>query len=1004
MKKYLALLLCFTMALSQIMAQNRTITGKITDEKGNPVPHASVVVKGSAHGTTTDAEGNFSLNVHEGVKAIVVSSVNFAAVEINITGKSTIAVSLTESKQNLDEVVVTGYGTQKKYSSTSAQTRVGGDKVENVPFASVDQTLQGKVAGLQSITSSGQPGTSQAIRIRGIGSISASAQPLFVVDGVQIEQGNLSTYGNNSNAISGINPDDIEQIDVLKDAAATSIYGSRGSNGVILITTKRGKAGKLQLKASAEVGNNRVATITNSMKPLRSKDWLTLLKEGMQNAGTYTDATITTYLHTYGDTSNINTDWFNLLTRTGTQQQYNISASGGDEKNQVFTSLGYFNQDASTIASNLKRYNGRLSIRNSSLKNTVIDFSFSGSFQDQNAPLQGSGYFSNPMLAMYFLRPTQNPFNADGSYNTSTASATSFAGSLPNPLYVLAKNIYNQKTVQAKPVVTVDYSIIKGLKFQTKFGVDYNGIENFTYYNPVMGDGSSVNGRGYAGYERDFLYDWTNQLNYHADFLNKDLTADFKVGTEAISDRIWYVYGSAYSYSTDKLTDLANASTYSSLGSDHTQYNFSSSFSNAVFSFKKKYSLTGSIRRDGSSRFGSDNKYGTFYSVGGGWNITDEDFMKYVKPISFLKLRSSFGLQGNAEIGNSTAPSLQNSGYNYNGVAGTAFETIGNETLTWEQGKQFDIGTEVGFLNNRLNVVFDYYNKNTNKLLYTAPVSLTTGFSSKTANIGGLQNRGIELTINATPIKKRDFSWDISANFTHNKNKITKLPNNNADIVSGMFRLRVGQDYRSFYTYQWAGVDPSNGNPLWYTDSSKKATTSTYASTSKAYLNKSASPKFYGGISNTFTYKNFSLGIDINYNFGNYVYDTYASYLTDGVYAATYGRYSSNLRRWTTVGQKTDVPKYVYGSTNKSNSTSSRYIYSGDYIRLRNVELAYNAPKAFLNKARLTSMRLYVRASNLYTWIADKNIPFDPEQGVNSTAAYSFFQNKATTVGLSVGF
>ncbi|MFT4154660.1 SusC/RagA family TonB-linked outer membrane protein, partial [Parafilimonas sp.] len=707
-------------------------------------------------------------------------------------------------------------------------------------------------------------------------------------------------------------------------------------------------------------------------------------------------------LDTYGDTSGIDTDWWGLLTRKGKQQQYNISASGGDEKTQFYTSLGYLNQEAAVIGSNFKRYNSALSLRNRSLKNLLIDFSVSGSFQNQNAPLQNAAYYGSPIAAIYFLRPTQNPFNSDGSYNISTSGALNFTG-FYNPLYVIAHDIQNSKTVQVKPVLNVEYNILNGLKYSTRYGIDYNGVEDVYYNNPNHGDGAGTNGYGYAGYARYFLYDWTNLLSYHKDFLGKDLSADLKVGYEAISSKYYTFYTDAYDYSTDKLTDLVNASTPTTAYSNNSDYTFASALSNLILSYKGKYSLTGSFRRDGSSRFGADNKYGNFYSVGGAWNASEESFIKNIKQVSLLKLRVSYGISGNADIGNYTATPYQSSGYNYNGNAGTAYESIGNTSLKWEKSKQFDLGVELGLLKNRLNFIFDWYKRNSDGLLYSAPISQTTGFSSKTANIGGLQNQGIELTINATPVQTNNFTWDISANITYNVNKITSLPTNNADIISGLFRLRVGQDYRSFYTYQWAGVDPDNGDPLWYTDSTKSATTSTYSSASKAYLNKSASPKYYGGISNTFTYKGFSLAIDINYNFGNYVSNaSYAAYLTDGIYL--YGKYKSNLKRWTTVGQKTNVPKYVYGSTNKSNSTSSRYIYNGSYVRLRNIEFAYSVPRSVLSKTKvITSLKLYVRGSNLYTWVKDKNIPFDPEQGVNSATSFYLFQSRAATAGLVLG-
>jgi len=999
MRKFLTLLVMVAFT-SLAMAQNKTVTGKVTDEKGVPVANASVVVKGTTKGVSTGTDGSFSISVPSSSKILIITSVGFAPLETSIKA-GVLNVVLQSNSASLEEVVVVGYGTQKKATVTSSQVKVGGDKVENVPFSSVDQTLQGKVAGLQSITNSGQPGANQQVRIRGIGSISASAQPLYVVDGVQINTGDLSRSNTTSNTLAGINPDDIDRIDVLKDAAATAIYGSRGSNGVIIITTKRGKSGKTQFQLSTEVGSNNFTNAPANSRPADATEWLTLAREGMVNGG-YSAATVTSTLHTYGDTSNINTDWFSLITRTGQQEQVNLSASGGNEKTTFFASGGYFVQEASVIGSNTKRFSGTVAIKNKATEKLSFDLSLSASYQNQNSPL-GSSAFSNPIMGIYFLRPTQNPYNADGSLNISRVGALNFqSGVTHNPLYTISHNIYNTRVTQAKPNLLTEYAIIKGLKFSSRIGVDYNNLEEFQYWNPNNGDGYAYSGYGFATYTRYFLTDWTNQLNYTKNFLKNDLSVDVRVGTEAISNNYYGMTESANAYTTDKLSSLANASVYVSATNNGSDYKFSSEFASANVGYKNKYILSGSFRRDGSSRFGPNSKYGNFYSVGGSWNISEENFMKNVGVISLLKLRASHGISGNAEIGNYTQTALQVSGYNYNGGAGTAYETVGNETLKWEKTKQTDIGLEVGLLKDRINLVVDVYKRVGDGLLYAAPVSLTTGFSTKTSNIASLENKGIELTLNASPIVTKNFKWEISANITRNSNKILSLPNNNTPIISGLYRLNVGEDYRTFYTYQWAGVNPANGDPLWYADSNKTTTTNDYTKAVKIKQG-SASPKYFGGFSNTFTYKNFGATVDFTYSYGSQTYDTWGSYFTDGQYALTYGKYKSNLNRWTTVGQITNTPKYVYGSTNKSNSTSTRYLYSGDYLRLRNLEIFYNAPKSVLEKIKFTSIRFYVRGTNLWTKIYDENLPFDPEQGVNGASSLAIFMTKSVTVGLKVG-
>jgi TonB-linked SusC/RagA family outer membrane protein len=682
-KSFLTLLAVVCLSLGTI-AQNRSVSGKITDEKGIPIEGVSVTSPDNKVGTKTDKEGKFIISVPASVKTLLFSSVNFETQSKSIGSSATVNISLVSKDSKLAEVVVTGYGRQRKANITSAQTKVGGEKVENVPFASVDQILQGKVAGLNSVTNSGQPGSTQQIRIRGIGSISASAQPLFVVDGIQINTGDLSRTNTTANTLAGINPDDIERIDVLKDAGATAIYGSRGSNGVILITTKKGKAGKTIIKASSEIGYNNFVNAPENSRPLKAAEWLALLKEGLTNAN-IAPATITTTLHNYGADTTISTDWFDLLTRTGKQQQFNLSASGGNEKTTFYSSVGYFNQEASLLASSLKRFNGSINVHNQASKNLAFDLSISGSYQNQNSPLGGSS-FSNPVSDIYFLRPTQSPYNADGSLTILRTNPLNFStGFTHNPLYTLSKNVYNTRTTQFKPILGAEYTIMKGLKYSGKYGIDYNNLEEFKYYNPNNGDGVSVNGSGSALYTRYFLQDFTSQLDYHVGILGNDLTADVKVGYENVNSKYFGITAAANTYSNDKLLDLVNASVFSTATSNQADYRFVSTFSNAVLNYKNRYILTGSFRRDGSSRFGPNNKYGNFYAFGASWNASEEAFFQNQKAVSFLKFRGSYGLSGNAEIGNYAATAQQNSGYNYGGAAGTAFETIGNESLSWEK-------------------------------------------------------------------------------------------------------------------------------------------------------------------------------------------------------------------------------------------------------------------------------------------------------------------------------
>lgn len=1019
MRKFLLLLVGIVCAVSQLFAQ-RTITGKVTDEKNAPISNATVMAKGTQAGTVTRADGSFTLNVPAGVHILVFSAVGMDAQEIDITGKTSIDVSLKLASKELEEIVVSSYGTQKKSDVTAAIGKVSGDKVANVPLSSPDQMLQGKVAGLQSSTFSGQPGANQQIRIRGTGSYSVSSQPLYVVDGIQINSGDLSRLTTTSNVLANINSDDIESITVLKDAAATAIYGSRGGNGVILITTKKGRSGKTQFNFSTEIGNNKLGDIPAAAKPLNAQQWLTLYKESYLNAGG-SPANLINNLVSFGDTTGAtDINWINQVTRTGTQQQYNISASGGDDKTKFYISGGYFKQLASTIASDLTRYSAVINLDHNTGKKLSFSLRMAPTYTKEDAPLSNGSQFANPILTAFFLRPLQNPYNPDGSLNISTASKD--FSSVYNPVYIALNDIHSLGTFSGIGSAQAKYNILNNLSFTSKMGLQYTTLEEFYYNNPFHGDGKAANGRGYTYYSRYFLYDFVNQFDYHANLTkNKDLTLDAKLATEAILSKGYFISAQSQNYSTPRLPLSTNASTVTQGSATGSDYSFNSSFGNLSLNYRGKYIIAGTLRRDGSSRFGINNQYGTFPSGSIAWNVSKESFFDKINFINDLKIRASYGSAGNAELGNYGAKQTFGFGANYNGNPGGTFNTLGNVSLTWEKDNQFDVGFDASLLKNRISLVVDFYNRISSGLLFGVPISQVTGFGTITENVGKLQNKGMEITINATPISTKNFTWDISWNFTHNTNRLKTLPPGQTQIVNGQFLVKPGLDINTWYMREWAGVDPANGNPLWYLDSSKSSTTSYYSTgatqAQRANTGKVADPKYYGGISNTLTYKNFVFTADLYYNFGNYVWDQWSSYLTDET-NPTYGKYSVSLARWQKPGDITNVPKLYYGSTNSataqnsaSNATSTRFLYKGDYLRLRNISFGYKLDKDVVTKLHLNSLYFYVRGTNLWTKTYDKNLTIDPEQGGSSTTNanlgvnnLNLFYNRTVTVGINIGF
>jgi len=1027
MRKLVTIALCVVLAVTQIAAQTRTVRGKITDDKNSPIPNASVLVKGTTTGTTSGADGSFSINVAPTAKVLVISSLNFTTQEVGIGAKTSINVALVSSAENLQEVVVVGYGTQKKSEATSSISKVSGEKVANVPLSSVDQVLQGKVAGLQSVTFSGQPGANQSIRIRGIGSYTASAQPLYVIDGIQINSGDLSRATTTTNVLAQLNPDDIESVSVLKDAAATSIYGSRGGNGVIVITTKKGKAGKTKFNVSAEVGNNSPGDLPTIGIPVNANDWLTLFKESYTNALVISNPTVPlatlqaaalTAANAYGD-GTVNTTWKDLLLRTGAQQQYNISASGGDAKTQFFISGGYFKQVGTTIGSDLTRYSSVINLNHVVSPKINFSLSLQPTYSRQTTFISNSSAFSSPTMEFYFARPTINPYNADGTYNIDRVQTKNF-NNVFNPLYVVANDIHSLDNFSMIGKIEGNYNIVKNLKLSSSMGSQYNDLEEYYYNNPAHGDGGTLGGRAFAYYTRYFLYDWTTQLNYHANVTkNNDLTVDATLAYEAISSKGYFISSQAQNFPTPLLTAEGTASVPITAASSGSDYTFASLISRASINYKGRYILAGTFRRDGSSRFSSTNQYGSFPSVSLAWNVSKENFMSGVGFVSDLKIRGSYGTSGNAEVGNYTAKQLYGYGANYNNQPGGTFNGIGNADLQWEHAIMTDVGFEASFLKNRVSLIFDYYSKKSDQLLFSQPLSLTSGFSTITKNIGALENKGFEITLNATPIATRNFTWDVSFNITHNKNRVTQLPLGQKEIINGVQYVAPGHDINEFYMREWAGVDPATGNPLWYVNNGDKTTTTTnYSNAGLSVPNalpiptgKSGSPTYYGGFSNTFTFREFSVAGDFYYNYGNYVRDSWANYFNDEV-NPSYGKLNAVLARWQKPGDITDVPKLIYGTTNtsttitnsSSNATSTRFLYKGDFIRLRNITISYSANANLVKKLKVSSLKFYVRGTNLWTKTYDSRLPFDPEQGVGSQSNLNVLYNKSITAGLNLGF
>ncbi len=830
--------------------QQQTVTGTVLDENNVPLPGVNITVEGTSRGTQTDFDGKYEISVEKG-EILRFSSVGFKDQAIQIGDESTVNVVLKEGSA-LDEVLVVAYGKQSKASFTGAAVDVDLSKIDDSPLASFQESLQGNVAGLQMSTESGQPGATPNIRIRGIGSINASSAPLYVVDGIPVVSDNITRVATSSNTIAGINPKDIDNITVLKDASATSIYGSRGANGVILITTKQGKAGKTTFDISAQHGFSKMIW-RDQYKPLNTPQHLELLIESRVNAGD-TQQEAEDYIYSRVDRT-INTDWRDVITRTGKFDQYNISASGGSDKTQFYSSLGFYRQQGVVIGIGTRKFNGRLNLNHQATDRLKIDVGIAANYQKLHTN-NDAGNAANPVRALAREVSWEPVFNEDGSYNTDILLTY-------NPVGLVNENIRNTRIYGIKANLGLTYDILDNLSFQTKGNIDFNLVDEFRFDNPNFGLGRNDGGRGRDYDNKVVNYNITNLLKY--DFtLGEDHNLDFTLGQEAQRIKRNSVYAYVANYGAPGLTTLANASEYLDASSERTGSSLSSYFLNASYSFRDKYYFNVTGRRDGSSRFGSDVRYANFGSIGVAWNIAKEDFMENVDAIKELKVRSSYGINGNQEIGDFASRGLYATGADYDGEPGYTYSQQSNPRLTWEKNKPFNVGFDFNW-NNRIRGTIEYYTRKTSDLLFNVPISATNGLTDFLANVGAMKNSGWEFALSSINFDNPNgFNWTTDFNITTNKNKITRLEGET--IVDGQFIREVGDDFYTFYLPGYAGADPENGDALWFTDETETATTNKY-SEAEPYKQGSALPDFYAGLTNTFSYKNLSLSFLLYLNY-----------------------------------------------------------------------------------------------------------------------------------------
>ncbi len=994
------LLSCLLLCLSTVFvySQDKTVTGKVTSATdGQPLPGVSVSVKGaSTVGTQTDADGNFRLSVPSSAKTLVFRYIGFKETEIAVS--SNMSIRLEDDQTQLSEVVVVGYGTQIKQDVTGSISGVKAKDIENLPLTTFENALQGRASGVFINQGSGKLGQGINIRIRGISSISASSQPLFVIDGIPVESRELGSATEPDNPLSSIAPEDIETIDVLKDASAAAIYGSRAANGVILVTTKKGKVGKTKVN---------VGYFTGTSDPTKKREWLNrdeyieLFTYSIRNSSLNGEDWIKddaedawlAYGAGTGDWAKpSNTDWANEAFQTGSISQYSISASGGDLKTRFFVSGSYNDQKGIILANEFNRANGRLNLDHSINNKVKVGVNLSLN-KSVNYRVSSDNAFTNP-LQLNAIPPIQPIRDADGNLNTTTLYY--------NVLRDLEGATSVTKQFRSLSTGFLNWDIIKGLTYRGEFGFDVIQLEEENYNSDQTLDGAPT-GIGFNNQVRSSNYNTNNTLAYNKVFGNHEL--QILGGLSYQEARTFSASIGAQGFPNKKFTKIASAAIINSGNSDESGYSFLSYFSRANYKFRNKFLLGASVRIDGSSRFGADNRYGTFPSVSGGWIISQENFIKNsLKDLSFLKLRASYGTTGNSEIGNFSALSLYASSP-YADQSGIVFNQIGVEDLRWEKTNQLDIGLDFGFFKDRITGEIDYFDKKTSDLLLNFQLPAINGFTNVTRNVGDLENKGIEFTINSQNLVGK-FRWSTSFNISTYKNKITNM---NGTIINGGQRnlgtAREGLAYGTFYGSKYAGVNPLNGNAQYFNKDGSIADQDNYDGFEQVVGDPN--PEFYGGFGNKFSYKGFDLDIQTQFVYGNDLYNI------AGYFQSVNGDYYDNqskdqLNYWKAPGQITNIPEPRFLDGNGA-IKSSRWVQDGSYFRVKNVVLGYQLPKSLFGKLNIENSRIYVSGQNLFT-ITNYD-GYDPEVNATFTTGvnlgHDFYtppQARTITFGINLGF
>ncbi|QNM84253.1 TonB-dependent receptor [Polaribacter pectinis] len=984
----LTLLLALVVQIS--FAQTKTVSGTVSDESGG-LPGVSILIKGTTKGTETNFDGKYSIKVSSG-DVLVFRYLGYKTAEKTVGTSNTINVTLVEGGEQLEEVVIVGYGTKAKRATIGSITTVKSEDIETVPAANFVEALQGKATGLQSISSSGQPGSNSAVRIRGSASVNGNVEPLYIIDGVPVSANSTSDLGSggldsgNRDPLSNLNPSDIESVTILKDASSTSIYGARGANGIILITTKKGRQGKAKFTFSSQVGIS--ARAVKLFDVLNTSEYNELSREAQVNAGVAPAIAVLNFPDT-----DVDTDWADLAYRdwTAVTKRHNFSVSGGSENINYFMSVGHLAQEGIAVGSGIERLTSSLNVQAKTSEITRFGMNFSYSRTEQATALAESAFFASPVVGTYLFVPTDAPYLADGTPNPSN-SATGGTSFIQDLFYDNEGSVTDRILANFNGAIDIS----DDLTLKSTFGIDKSFFNYSSYGNPLNNSNPS-GGSASRTYQEVYNWTWTNTLQYVKTFgenhnldvllgqeINKEGFDDLSIGVEDFPNGI--------------LQNVGSASSVTFHSSNTQDSSLKSFFLNTNYNFNKKYYFNGTIRRrDASSRFGPNNKWGTFWSVGGNWNISSEDFMQDVKWVNLLKVKSSYGVQGNLPSNRYT---WQGSFLNdrYNGTpASFPSSTAANPNLKWEEQNMFNVGLEFALFNNRLSGEVTYFNRETNDLIFSQQIEPSNGFNQVFSNVGAFVNKGFEVELSYDVVSSEKFNWTLGGNITFLENEVTELDPGTVG-PDGRYIREVGEAWNTFYARRWAGVDVATGAPMWL-DANDNITFN-YNSASREKVGK-ANPDFFGGISSNMNYKNWSLDLGLSFQYGNTIYnETSRITNSDGAFSG-FNQSRDQLDRWQQPGDVSANPQRIQGNASQSNQLSTRFMEDGSFIRLRNVQLGYNFSKDMTKNTFLTGAKIFLQGTNLLT-ITDFN--GDPEQSLNGWHWFVYPNPQTVSLGVNLSF